>query len=78
LFPASVLGLALKDLIYRPINPDESPTAELVLAWGEDQDVATARHFIDVAGRLIDARARAAASPFNPPEGFPERDTRHE
>lgn len=49
LFPASVTRLTLRDLIYRPIHPSETPMAELVLAWREGQETSTARRFIEMA-----------------------------
>ena len=49
LFPASVTKLTLQGVVYRPLAIEDSPVAELVLAWRKGDDTPTVRDFVKMA-----------------------------
>ncbi|CAN7683256.1 LysR family transcriptional regulator [Neorhizobium sp. LjRoot104] len=53
LFPRSILKLQLEGVIYRPLHPDDTPMAEMLIAKRSDDRTATATRFMDMAKKVF-------------------------
>lgn len=52
-FPRSILKLQLDGVVYRPLHPDDSPMAEMLIAKRSDDRTATATRFMDLAKKIF-------------------------
>jgi hypothetical protein len=55
-----VTRLTLQGVVYRPLAIEESPMAELLLAWRKGDDTPTVRDFVKMArhfGSLVESDA---------------------
>lgn len=52
LFPRSIMKLQIEGVIYRPLHPDETPMAEMLIAKRTDDRTTTVQRFMDMAKKL--------------------------
>lgn len=55
LFPRSIIKLHLEGVVYRPLHPDETPMAELLIARRSDDQTTTVLRFIEMARKFYAA-----------------------
>lgn len=51
LFPRSIMKLQLEGVVYKPLHPDETPLAEMLIAKRADDRTATVLRFMEMAKR---------------------------
>ncbi|KKX24888.1 LysR family transcriptional regulator [Rhizobium sp. LC145] len=52
LFPRSIMKLQLEGVVYKPLTPDQSPMAEMLIAKRSDDRTATTMRFMELAKRF--------------------------
>ncbi|MEZ2126434.1 MULTISPECIES: LysR family transcriptional regulator [unclassified Sinorhizobium] len=52
LFPRSIIKLHLEGVLYKPLHPDETPMAELLIARRSDDRTTTVLRFIEMARKF--------------------------
>lgn len=55
LFPRSIIKLHLEGVVYKPLHPDETPMAELLIARRSDDQTTTVLRFIEMARKFYAA-----------------------